>query len=207
MRWAVLAMGLVTACGAASNRSVEGPEPTIQALAAALRAGDARALYELMSDESRAHLSQAEVARLLDENRQELLERAQQVEAALARGVPTRATVRLSDGELAVLERERAEWTIVGGVLDAPALLTPEDAVLSLRRALRRRSLRGVLRVLARGPRADLESEFRDFLDDTEDELDMEIEVRGDEAVVRWSTGREVRLVREAGEWRVADVR
>lgn len=207
MRWALLAMGLLTACGAAvTTNSVEAPDATVRAYAAALRAGDAAAIRELMTAETQARVSEAEVARLLEENREELRERAQQAEAALEGGVSTRAAVRLVDGEVAVLGLEAGHWRIVGGVLDAPALLTPEDAVRSLRMFLRRRSLPGLLRVLAHGPRADLEAEVARFLDDTEDELDWETEVHDNEAFVRTSAGRVIHLVREAGEWRVADV-
>ncbi len=91
-------------------------------------------------------------------------------------------------------------------MLDAPALLTPQDAVLALRHALQRRDLAAVLRVLARPTRAELEAEIRGFIESTDDALDLEVEIQGNEARVRTTGGRVVRLVREAGEWRVRDV-
>ncbi len=200
-------MGVLTGCGAASSgTSVAEPDETVRAYASALRTGDAAALRGLMSSEFRTQVTEADLTRLLEENREELRERAQQAEAALDEGIATRAAIRLGDGELAVLDMEQDQWRIIGGVLDAPALRTPEDAVRSLRRSLRRRSLSGLLRVLAHGPRADIETEVARFLDDTEDELDWETEIQGNVAFVRSSTGRVIRLVREAGEWRVADV-
>jgi hypothetical protein len=105
-----------------------------------------------------------------------------------------------------LLVLEERGWTIDSGVLDAPVLRTPRDAVLALRQALQERNLRAIERVLARDTRAELEAEIDRFLGETADELDLEYEVRGNKAVVRTSSGREVQLVREAGEWRVRDV-
>ena len=96
---------------------------------------------------------------------------------------------------------------IDGGILDAPALRTPEDAVRSLRRALARRSLPSLERVLARQPRADLEAEIERILDETADDLDHEVEIRGNRARVRLTGGREILLAREAGEWRIVEIR
>jgi hypothetical protein len=78
--------------------------------------------------------------------------------------------------------------------------------VRALRRSLMRKSLPGVLRVLSRQPRADIEAELARILEETEDELDLEVEVRGNRARVRTTGGREITLVREAGEWRISAI-
>ena len=196
-------LGLLMGC--ATTGSVQGPDALVEQVAQALRDGDAATLHRLAGEES-SELSEDDIARLLEENREELAERADQLDAQRQQGVQSRATVRLPGGELAVLTLEGGQWKIVGGVIDAPTLQTPLDTVRSLRRALARRSFRGVLRVLAHGPRAEIDAEIERFLEDTEDELDLEAEVRGNEAFVRSSNGRVIHLVREAGEWRVADI-
>lgn len=196
---------LAMLAGCASAAVIEGPGPTVEAYARAVQAQDAEAVHALLDEESRESVATDDVARLLQENQQELNERAEIAQQQLA-GVNSRATVRLPSGEIAVLTLEDGEWKILGGVLDAPALQTPEDAIRAMRHALQRRSMSGVLRVLSRAPRAQLEAEVERFLDDTEDELDYDIEVEGNEALVRASNGRVIHLVREAGEWRIAEV-
>ncbi|MEM9069463.1 MAG: hypothetical protein AAGE52_13195 [Myxococcota bacterium] len=191
---------------AATAPTVEGPEDVVRAYSEALARGDAAALHALMNEESQQTTSPEEIGRLLTENREELNERASHLNDRVAEGVESRASVRLPNGELAVLRLEGGVWKIDGGVVDAPTLQTPEDAIRSLRRALMRRSLRRILRVLARAPRAEIEAEIERFLEDTEDELDLEAEIQGNEAFIRSSSGRVIRLLREAGEWRIADV-
>lgn len=191
-------------CGAATT--VPAPEDAVRSYLAAVRAGDAEALHALLDAETRAQVSADELVAAMAANEAELSEQADAVEEALGRGTDAQARVPLGDGERAVLIIEDGRWRLLGGVLDAPALRTPRDAVLALRRALRRRSMRGMSRVLAREPRAELEAEILQFLEDTEDDLDLEYEVRGSVATVRTSSGREVHLIREAGEWRVLEV-
>lgn len=194
------------ALGCGATATVPAPEAAVHSYLVAIRAGDAEALHALLDAETRALVSPEELASAMTDNEAELTEQATAIEAALERGADAQARVPLGDGERAVLVIEEGRWRLLGGVLDAPALRTPRDAVLALRRALLRRSMRGVSRVLAREPRAELEAEIVQFLDDTEDELDLEYEVRGSVATVRTSSGREVHLIREAGEWRVVEV-
>lgn len=200
----VCAIALLAGCATAS---VAQPESTLEAYASALRAGDARAAYEMLDEETQQTVPYERFAALFAENRDELSAQATEIDRAVAEGeVMSRAEVPLPSGEDAILTIEDRGWRLLGGVLDAPALLTPQDAVLALRHALQRRDLGAVLRVLARPTRADLEAEIRSFLESTDDALDLEVEIQGNEARVRTTGGNTVRLVREAGEWRVRDV-
>lgn len=194
---------LLAACASATPAPV-GPESTVQAWADGLRAKDAEAIWALLDPATRQRVSVGEVARLLEQNEAELHARAEQL--AVVEDLESRAVVPLPSGEQAVLMLEGGEWRLVGGVLGAPALTTPEDAVRALRRALARGRADGVLELLARAPRAALRAEIARFLADTEDELDWETTVQGNEARVQTSGARVIRLVREAGEWRIVDV-
>ncbi|MAQ16155.1 MAG: hypothetical protein CMN30_15360 [Sandaracinus sp.] len=199
-------IALLVGC-AGAPAPVAGPEATLEAYTEALRAGDARRLYALLDPATQEAVPFEEFAATLESNRDELAERAQEVEDRVkADEVVSRAEVPLRDGEKAILTLEHGRWALLGGVLDAPALQTPLDAVLALRHAVRRRSLRGLDRVLGREARAALEDERRRFLEETADSLDLEVEIQGNEARVRLTGGRVIRLVREAGEWRVVDV-
>jgi len=204
---ALVAMSaLCLACGGAPTRVV-GPEATLDAYTAALRAGDSRKAYELLDPETQEAIAYEAFAATFEENRAELREHAGHVDDAVkADEVQSRAEVELRDGEKAVLTLEGGRWTLLGGVLDAPALQTPRDAVRALRHAVQRRSLRGLMRVLSREARAGLDDERTRFLEETADPLDLEVEIQGNEARVRLTGGRVLRLRREAGEWRVVDV-
>jgi len=156
----------------------------------------------LLDEDTQQQVTEEDLATLLEENAEELRERSAEI---APERVQTRAVVELPTGESTVLSLEGEAWKIDGGVLGAPALVTPEDAIRSLRRALIRRGLRDVLAVFARSLRGEVEAEVRRFLEETADELDYETEVQGSAAIVRTSGGRIVRLTREAGEWRIVD--
>lgn len=191
---------------AAGGAAVARPEATVEAYVRAVRAGDAQAAYALLDEATRSTLTPEDLARLMEENREELQEQGEELERRLGRGVEARAEVALPSGEEAVLVLEDGRWQLDGDVLGSPTLRTPRDAVMALRRSLMRRSLPGVVRVLARQPRAELEAEIERVLEETADELDLEYEVRGNTARVRTTGGREIQLIREAGEWRIVDV-
>jgi hypothetical protein len=155
----------------------------------------------------RARVPYERFASLLQDNRGEVGEEGARIDAAAVRGVPARARMVLASGEEVVLVMEDGEWRLEGGVLGAPALRTPQDAVAALRQALLRRSLRGLERVLARQARAEIETEIARLVEGTGDPLDLRIEIQGNVALVRIAGGGEIVLVREAGEWHVSEIR
>lgn len=201
----LIAMLAFAGCGGAGAR-VEPPATAVTEYVGAVRAGDAEAAYALLDEQTRAEVPFDEFRALMRHNRAELADQAEELEQLAAQGVRARARVPLETGETVALVLEEGRWVIDGGVLDAPALRTPRDAILSLRRALRRRSLRGMERVLARQPRAEIEAEIERLLEETADEQDLRIEVQGNRARVVTTSGREITLVREAGEWRVLTI-
>jgi hypothetical protein len=192
--------------GSSHGAAPAGPERTVTRYVAAVRSGDAEAAYALLDPETRESVDFERFAALMSEHEGELEDQAKRLAERASAGVRSEARLRLGVGRSVLLVREERGWTIDSGVLDAPVLRTPRDAVLALRQALQERNLRAIERVLARDTRAELEAEIDRFLGETADELDLEYEVRGNKAVVRTSSGREVQLVREAGEWRVRDV-
>lgn len=208
-QWIAAALVLgVAGCGGAGANAPRTPQPrvTLAAWSRAVAAQDAGAAWALLDADARGGLDEAKFRRLFTENRAELAAQAQVIAARTREPVVAQARLVLVDGEVVVLVLEDGAWRIDGGVLNAPALRTPEDAIASLRRALQRRSLPGVLRVLARTTRGDVEAELSRLLEATEDPADLDLEIQGDNAEVRLTGGARVRLVRESGEWRVIDV-
>jgi hypothetical protein len=203
----LLALVGVAGCGAAAaSRGTPDPRGTLRAWAVAVRARDAGAAYALLDADARQGTDRARFSALFTAHHAELAAQATALEAGAASDIGARARLTLVGGEVVALVLEDGAWRIDGGVLDAPGLRTPEDAVASLRRALARRSLDGVLRVLSRETRGEVEAEIARFLAASEDTADLETRVEGDAAEVRLGGGARVTLVREAGAWRVADV-
>lgn len=198
---------LACALSACAGGGVRGPDAALRAYLAAAQNGDASAAYALLDDDTQDAVTLEEFSDSMQENEAELREQAVLVGQTLdEEGIRSRAEVHLDSGEAAVLTIEEGNWKISGGVLDAPALLTPRDSVLALRHALQRRDLNALLRVLARPTRADLEADIRSFLEATIDLLDLRVEVQGDRARVQTSSGFIIQLTREAGEWRILEV-
>ena len=195
---------VVLGCG--TPASVPGPESALVAYTAAVRSSNADAIYRLLDPATQATTSPERIAELIEQNRSELDEQLSVLDQAAREGVDGRAEIALANRDQVVLYLEGGKWMVAGGILDAPALRTPRDAILALRNALKRRSLRGLLRVLARVPRSEIEAEIELFLSESEDTLDLETEIQGNIARIRLSSGRSVLLTREAGEWRVVDV-
>lgn len=197
--WVV--MSLVSGCAA---QAVDpGPEVAIARWADALERRDVEAVHALLDDETRRARTVEEVGERLEANPGEV---AEQVAAVRTTEPRARAVVRLADDERVIVHREEGHWRVSGALLGVPTPTTPEDAVRALRRALRHPALEGVLAVLARRPRAGIVAEVERFLEDTADELAWRTELAGNDATVRTAGGWTIRLVRESGEWRVADV-
>jgi hypothetical protein len=207
---AAIALCAAAAMGCAGNSASGGTTPppsvTLTAWSRAVAANDVAGAWALLDGKAREGVDEARFRALFAENRAELAAQAQAMGTRAATPVTAQARVALVDGEVVVLVLEDGAWRIDGGVLDAPGLRPPEDAVASLRRALQRRSLSGVLRVLARSTRGEVEAELARLLDATGDPSDLAIEVQGDHAEVRLTGGARIRLVRESGEWHVVDV-
>jgi hypothetical protein len=208
-----LCVAMLAGCGAAP----EGPERSLGALAAAMRAGDARAAYALMSARYRERVPLAELERLFAERPEELRATADALERPLA--VEEEARARLGDGEVVVLERTDGDWRLVTDVLDYYGRRTPRDAVRSFVRAIengRYDVIVGLLpaaersRVSAESLRAQWEGEGREEIARLVTALRTALETgpvqeTGDRAVLPYGDRFRVVLVREAGLWCIED--
>ena len=205
---AILAAAVLAGCGGASAARRAAPDPVVRAYGEALVAGDAARTLELELPTAHAGRDQEAQRAAFAGAERELAE----VGAALVATAPARvrahARIPLADGEAAVLVRgEDGTWSIEGGPIGAPALVSPRDAIASLRSALVRRDLRALEEVLAQRTRAAWEAEVARVIEETADPDALEIHVEGETARVVTPDGAIIELAREADEWRVVDVR
>lgn len=170
--------------------------------------GDAAGAWGFLGEAARHRAPRDGYAALMTQNAGELRQEGGALLAASRNAAASvaRARVELASGERVVLVLEDGRWRVDGGVFDAAGLGTPLDAVASFRRALMRRDLPGIERTLSRQTRAEWEAELRQLVEATEDRLDLEVDIQGEQARVRMTGGGFIELVRESGEWRVVDV-
>lgn len=180
------------------------PEPVVAAYSAALKRGDAAAVYELMSGESKRAISRAELAKVLTEQRAELAEHADDVTSA-ERVVSARAELRYDDGEVVSLDLVDGHFLVAAADALPAAARTPAQALGQLRRVVARRSYAGLLRVLSPRTRAAMERDLRSLVEGLGEPDALQIEVVGDAATVTVPGGHEVKLRREDGIWHIDD--
>ncbi|MGF1467731.1 MAG: hypothetical protein ACFCGT_16520 [Sandaracinaceae bacterium] len=204
---ALASPSLVVLVAACAGARAQGPAATLEAYADALSTGDAEAAWQHLDDAARRGRQREQHAALMERNAAELRELGGTLAEAVGTDrVRTSARLRLGSGEEVRLVLEDGGWRVDGGVLDAAGLATPRDAVAALRRALMRRDLEGLERVLSRQTRAEWEEEVRRIVEATADPDDLEVEVQGTQARVRTTGGGVIVLVRESDEWHVVDV-
>lgn len=201
MRRLVKAILLLSSAGCASS-GIPDPTDAAKEYAEAAARGDADAIYEMMSEESRRALSRDEVRTLVRDQKAELTEQAKGL-----RGpgvvVKAEASVLYADGEEAGLAVEPDGYRISAADALPAGARTPVQALGQLRRVLARRSYAGLIRVLSPTTRAAIEADLRSLVEGLEHPEGLDVDVQGDVAVVLVPGGHEVRLRREGGEWHV----
>jgi hypothetical protein len=190
--------------GCASAGSIPEPAPAVEAYARAVEAGDADAVYALMSQESRRALSLGELRDILAQQRVELGAHAKALRNP-DRALRTRAQLRYPDGELVSLDWVEGEFRVAAADALPAAARTPAQALGQLRRVLARRSYAGLLRVLTPRTRSSLEGDLRSLVDGLNTPEALPIDVVGDKASVLVPGGHRVELRREDGVWQVDD--
>jgi hypothetical protein len=213
-RAAALALGAWLGCA----RPAAGPASTLSALGAALERKDWDAAYALTSADFRARVPLAAFRAELEESGASTQQLARRLHAA-GEGAPARVTVELAPGEPLGLIDEGGRWRVADSSLFEPwSQRTPRAALRSFVRALEERRYDVVLRMCPTRRRAGLsvealraywegehKTENAALLAHLRDALAAPIVEVGDEARLPYGPGREARLVREDGAWKVED--
>lgn len=204
MRFARGLLALSFAALGCASGSIPDPKAAAAEYARAAKAGDAGALYAMMSSSAKKARSKEELGAIVGQERNELGEQAQAVTASDAHVVAT-ARLRFEDGEESALElKDGRFWVTAAGALPGGAR-TPEEALDQLRRVVARRSYAGLMRVLSPEARAMVEHDLRSLVMGLERPDTLSTQVTGDSAQVVVPGGHRVRLRREGGVWRVDD--
>ncbi len=218
MRTRAVCLCLVSSLAAAGcGGTSPTPSRTLDALADALRRGDAPAAYALMSSRYRERVPLAELERLMREQPEEIRATADAIERPLA--VEEEARAHLRTGEQVELRFEDGAWQVVSEVVDYYARSTPREAVRSFVRAIEHRRYDVALALLPAAEREHLteeqlrtqwEGEAREEIERLVAALRLAldqspVQESGDRAVMPYGDRFRVVLVRESGLWCIED--
>jgi hypothetical protein len=183
---------------------VPNPTDAGDRYAEAIRQKDARALYEMLDEESRRALGPEQVERLLRDSAPELERRARLL-AGPEREVSAQAALRFSDGEVVTLKLEEGGFRLSSASAFPSGASTPAQALHELRAALARQSYPALLQVLSDETRGEIERQVLELIRGLEHPEALDIVVDGDSATVTTAAGHRVELVNEGGVWKVRD--
>ncbi len=190
--------------GCAAGR-VPDPKPALDAYEAAARAGDADALYGLMTTRSQERLGREGTRRAVSDAKDELRDLAAGA-AAKDASRKTEAKIAFDDGDTVTLSLEGGRFTVtrVDGL--PPAAASPRQALAALRRALLRAELEPLAGVLTRETREAARRDLSGLLRDLAVPSQLDVRVEGDRALVVTPSGHSVRLRRAQGVWSVEEL-
>jgi hypothetical protein len=214
---ALLLSGVVAGLPLGCAHRPEAPAITVAAFGAALARGDLAAAYALTSTEFRRRMPFQAFAAGFKTGSDEPAALGKRMVAEAPR-IPPRVEVELSLGERVPLLLEPGGWRIDGPVYQAWGQGTARAALRTFVRALDERRYDVVLRLVPDRYRAGLSAEKlraywegdhkkdnQALLAELRAALDAPLAESADEAHLPYPPGRELRLIREGGEWKVED--
>ncbi len=197
-------LGTLWLCAGCASTSIPDPKVAADAYAQAARAGDADAIYGMMTSEARKARTREDIQKVVAGERGELADEARDITAKSAR-VQATARLRFEDGEEVALDLKGGRfWITSAGALPGGSR-TPEEALDALRRVVARRSYAGLMRVLTPQTRAMVEQDLRSLVEGLEKPGTLPVQISGDTASVQVPGGHHVRMKREGGVWRIED--
>jgi hypothetical protein len=216
-RAAALGLLAVLAVGAACAHHAEEPAATVAAFGAALARGDIGGAYRLTSTDFQRRIPFAAFAAGFAAGGGEPAALGRRM-VAEAPGLHPRVDVTLALGEQVPLVLEAGRWRIDAPVYEAWGQSTPRAAILTLVRAVDARRYDVVLRLCPDRYRSGLSADrLRTFWEGEQKDEHRALLERmraagaapiveaGDEARLEVGADRQVRLVREAGQWKIED--
>jgi len=204
--WTVWLVALWAPLAGCARPSLPDPRDTAREYAEAVARGDAERVHALLTRSAQRDFGREGTARRVREERSELSANARALAAPGAR-VEATATIPLRNGDDVELSLEDDGFRVDAAQTLPSAARTPAEALEGLRQALGRRSYAALLRVLSAETRFAIESDLRALAAGLGDPKSLDVKVTGDRAEVELPGGHSVRLKREAGIWRVDDLK
>lgn len=219
-----VALGLLLLCtsltGCGAGKPAESPDQVLHAYATALKSGDAKGAYALLSEEAQRSLPFEAFKRMLEENPQEV----QQIAVALSRDAEPQeitATITASDGETLELVYENGAWKASASAVDLYSQATPKQALSAFIRAFEAHRYDILMRFVPKAEVGKLNAEKLKAAWEGEQKTEMEtkvaalknglptakVEILARRATVAYGPdgAASVLLVEEDGVWKIED--
>lgn len=202
--WAIAAVGLLAVASGCKSKAAESPGTTLQRYVQAVRQNRPESAYRLLGKETRERVTLEEFQRRWKGASAELKDQADNIEKSLkkkaeitARFTSAKGKTRLSYGD--------GGWRITDGIELGGGGSTPKEAIAALVQAAERRDYLAVKRLVTKAVARAFEQEIEKRIRKIKKALEKtKIKVFGKRARLRYR-GYKLELVKEDGQWRVAD--
>jgi hypothetical protein len=200
-------LGLVVclALGACASPQKGGPQGTLHAYIAAIDRNQPAVAYALMDESIRRQMTLTEFVAKWRTIQPELREQAAQLKTTLSKPIKARAQITYQTGTRANLVYDEAGWQIDEGIAVSALAATPVDALKAFIRAVEQRSYEGVMKLLSKQVRENIDRDISERLTKLKAALNQEIEVTGNRAKLQYDPRYKIELSNEDGQWRVLD--
>lgn len=203
MRWRVVTAVVLAGC---AHREPPSPALGLAAWSAALAADDPHAAYALLSSDTRARVSEATFAGAWQALAPERADQAAAIRsAATAHSWKTSAEV-IAAGRSTQLVREPAGWRLSTPKPSTLGAASPEAALRALADALAAHDADAFLKLLADPLRTLIDREVAARVERLQAAKSESIVIEGDRARIQLDGRYHVDLIRENGQWRIADL-
>jgi hypothetical protein len=213
LRWAGFAITALLGASACGSRQANAPAATgVQAVINALNAADAKPAYELMTAQSRRAISFSEFSLQWKQREQERKAQIIALQAALKLqpSLNEQATLRLTNGRMAQLQRTADRWSLQSPLIATSVANSARDAVQLFARAVTERDLVAILSTLTARRRDGLAKQVKAFIAGIESHSNDALSDDGpDRRTLRWDDGGmrfEIILRLEEDQWRIDDI-
>jgi len=207
----LVAVALLIGCGGAAKHE---PRATtgVRAYVEALRADDARAAWNLLSEQARSGMTFDEFQSAWRQSTAERKRQAAEMEEGL-KGEPDvaeTAQVTYPDGKVVSLHHDEGTWRLDSGLVSRTVAHSPLDAIDIFADAVDRRDFNSVMTILTERRRDGINRFVSDFASSLRKQKSAEgISFMGkNRAELKWDENGmqyKVILIRENDEWRVDD--
>jgi hypothetical protein len=197
----------------AAASCARAPEPrsdstTVLGLFAAASArNDPHAAYQLLSTTTRAQRSETDFAAQWKASARELASQERRMRVVAAAGpLPRHAEIHFADGRTLALTRDAEGWRLMAVRPSDTDASSPQEALRRFVDALESHDFDALLRLLAEPLRGTVEQALGERLEHLRRAVRSGgIETSGDHARLRYDSRYHLDLVRENGQWRIAD--
>jgi hypothetical protein len=197
---AVLLGMLLCACAGRAPH----PETVLADFVEDIRQRRADNVYQRLSEEQRGGMSRDEFASFFDQNYDEILNQADEIERAIARKqLEINAIVPGNGRHEIALSHHDGHWKLEEAIPLSAGVSNPHGTILALSKAVERQDMGTIVDMLSKDKRDTLRAELGVIRDSLSKLSEDDIVIDGNNATIYLDFGLKLELVFEDGSWRL----